>query len=226
MVNRRGIVQVEFLIVIVPLLTFLLCLIQFGLLCGAKVLVAHAAQQAARAAVVVLPDDSEGADYAGDELNRVGPGEGLDAYRQAPDNGRYETIRMAARLPLSPLSPSPAAVMESSVRRALDTGFVQQLLGLEGWSRYAVALSFPDGAGGYLSAFGARVPITAEITFLFPCRVPLANNLMCHSWLAIPEDRRELLTLRGNPLSFVGIAAGWTFVALQAAHTLPNQGRR
>lgn len=55
--DRRGAVYVEFLVIIIPLLTFFCCLVQLADMQAAKLIVHHAAYRAARAAVVIYPDD-------------------------------------------------------------------------------------------------------------------------------------------------------------------------
>jgi hypothetical protein len=83
--DRRGAVYVEFLVAFVPLLLFFLSLVQLALLATGGLMVDHAAVVAARAAIVVLPDDP--AFYGGAELN-------------TPTGRRIEDIRRAARIPL------------------------------------------------------------------------------------------------------------------------------
>lgn len=53
----RGAVYVEFLIVFLPLFVFFMSLVQFAFVQVANLVTKHAAVQAARAAIVVLPDD-------------------------------------------------------------------------------------------------------------------------------------------------------------------------
>lgn len=55
--HTRGAVYVEFLIAFIPVLTLFLCLVQLALLYAARLLVDHAAHQAARAAAVVWGDE-------------------------------------------------------------------------------------------------------------------------------------------------------------------------
>jgi len=54
--DRRGVVFVEFLIAFVPMWTFFLCVVQLALIAHADLIVKHAADSAARSAVVVLPE--------------------------------------------------------------------------------------------------------------------------------------------------------------------------
>lgn len=91
--DTRGAVYVEFLLTFVPLLLFFGALLQLALLAVGGLMVEHAAVVAARAAVVVLPDDPSF--YDGAPLNTT---TGL----------RFEDIRRAARFPLLAFEADPA----------------------------------------------------------------------------------------------------------------------
>lgn len=86
----RGAVYVEFLIAFLPVYVFFLCLIQLTILFSSRLVVEHAALNAARAAAVVIGDDP--AEYSGEAPNWL-----------EPDGERLQTIRKAAILTLSPL---------------------------------------------------------------------------------------------------------------------------
>jgi Flp pilus assembly protein TadG len=219
-------VYVEMLIVTPPLLLLFLGLTQLALVFAAELLVQHAAARAVRAAIVVLPDDAEGADYAGDPLNSVGSGEGLAAYRAAPAGGRLDAIRKAARLTLSPISPSFDSIASGSIADALaGAGTGTTVAGLVGFTAWTVAVTFPDGAGGYLSTFGPRDSVTARVTFLYRCAVPLGRELVCSAYGDLPAPARERIEINGGGVAVAAIASGARFAALEAERTLPNQGR-
>lgn len=55
--DARGAIYVEFLIVFLPLFVMFMSLVQFAFVQVANLVTKHAAVQAARAAIVVLPDD-------------------------------------------------------------------------------------------------------------------------------------------------------------------------
>lgn len=55
--DARGAVYVEFLIVFMPIFVMFMSLVQFAFVQTANLVTKHAAVQAARAAIVVLPDD-------------------------------------------------------------------------------------------------------------------------------------------------------------------------
>lgn len=216
----------EFLIVIIPLITLFLCLIQLALVMGAGILTQHGAQKAVRAAIVVLSDDHEAANYK-EPLNSVGSGaKGVGAYRNATKDGRYETIRMAARLSLAPVSPTWQALSSDTVRSALSQGVdVGMLLSLAGWTKYGVGLGFLDFNENYISSFSPIDDIRVELIFLYPCTVPVGRELLCRSYQNLSEHDRTLIETNGRII-------GWSrfsdrrFVALRAIAALPNQGRR
>ncbi len=224
--RNSGAVYVEFLVVIIPFLTLFLGLTQLALVYSAQLMVEHAAARAVRAAVVILPDDHEEADYGGVPLNQVGTsGEGLEAYATAPSGGRLAAIGDAARLTLSPVAPSMDSIASSSVAGAISgNGALGLALGALGWNEWAVAVTFVDSEGGYVTSFEPRGPVTARVTFLFRCAVPMARRLMCSSFDDLDSKRREALMTNGGLLAGIADVAGWQLLALEAERTFPNQG--
>ena len=225
--ESRGAVYVEFLIVLPPLLLLFFGLTQMGLVYGAELLVQHAAARAVRAAIVVLPDDDEDAEYAGDPPNSVGEGAtGLDAYAAAASGGRLDAIRSAARLTLSPLSPTLDSLAAGSIADAIGGASVASAVaGLLGSTAWTVAVTFPDGDGGYRTSFGPRDDVTAKVTFLYRCAVPLGRALVCDGWEDLDAGARERLSTNGGAIASVAALSGSRFVALEAERTMPNQGR-
>jgi len=225
--NLAGVVYVEFLIVLPPLLLLFFGLTQIALVYGAKLLVQHAAARAVRAAIVVLPDDHEDADYAGDPINSIGEsGEGLEAYGNAASGGRLDAIRKAARLTLAPISPTLDSVTSNSIAGALGGGGIAStVVGLLGFTDWTVAVTFPDGAGGYRTSFGPRDNVTVKVTYLYTCAVPLARELVCSGWLGLEEGERARISTNGGGIAATATASGWRFAALEAERTMPNQGR-
>jgi Flp pilus assembly protein TadG len=57
-------------------------------------------------------------------------------------------------------------------------------------------------------------PVTAQVYYLFPCQIPLANSLVCHRFEHLPAGDRG---------RFTGSFPGW-YLLLHAKHTLTNQG--
>lgn len=227
MERERGAVYVEFLIVVIPFLLMFFGLCHLGLLYAADLLVSHAAAKAVRAAIVILPD--EYGDYDGVEPNRIGTGgEGLDAYRNAPDGGRLEAIRKAARYATVPIAPkldlgNPASLAEA-IGGSLSIGDVVERVIT---SDLAVAVTFPDGGGGYLTELPSRGLITARVTVLYRCGVPMMRSLVCHSYADLPDRaKQELATVGVSPLMGMGAELlRWRFVAITAERTHSNQGK-
>jgi Flp pilus assembly protein TadG len=83
---KRGAIYVEFLIAFLPLFVFFMCLLQMAGLHLGKLATLHAAETAARAAIVVLPDDP--AQYDNVQVGRI-------------DGKRKDAIIKAASIPLS-----------------------------------------------------------------------------------------------------------------------------
>ena len=262
----RGAAYVEFLIVIWPLLVLLLGLTQIGLMYGAHLLVCQAAAKAVRAAIVILPDENVD-DYAGVEPNRIGSeGEGgsdgaaggggesgdgasggLSVYENAPDNGRLDQIRMAARIVLAPVAPSLQSYLGDSLAEGIgEYPITSSLAGAMLWNAYAVAVTFPDRSNeakaeearsdeeddrdslpDFKTEFLSDEVITARVTFLYKCPVPLARGIMCSSYDDLPKQARaELETVGADTLgNKVTDFLGWRFLAITAERTLPNQGR-
>ncbi len=121
-----------------------------------------------------------------------------------------------------------------SVDRALDSGFGSSD-GPEGallrslrklvYARVATAVTLHDPkTGAYKSSFAWGDPITARVTYLFYCQIPLANRFAGHRFYELPQrDLEALATGPLGPLATVGIPG--YFMTLTAEHTLTNQGR-
>lgn len=90
--GTRGAVYVEFLIAFMPLFVFFLALVQLGYVEAANLVTKHAAVTAARAAIVVLPDDPK--EYGGEPEEKA-------------SGKRLSDIQLAAKLPLMALATSP-----------------------------------------------------------------------------------------------------------------------
>jgi Flp pilus assembly protein TadG len=219
---------VEFLIVIIPLLTMWLGLIQLALVLGVQLLVKHAAYKAARAAIVVLSDDFKGADYGNVPLNKIDSGKpGLETYKKALDNskGRYNVIRNAARMVLAPVSVSVANMTASSVKEAFGTGSVVDIASGALATDWQVVLTFLDEKGKYCSSFSSRGVVTAQITFFYRCAVPIGAQLMCKDYFGMSEKVKELASVNGSFWLPASSIAGMKLLPLTAECSLPNQGK-
>jgi TadE-like protein len=225
---ERGAVYVEFLLVVPPLLLLFFGLTQIGLMYGAHLLVGHAAGRSARAAIVILPDENTD-EYADVPMLQIGDGgDGLETYKNAPSEGRLDQVRLAARIVLSSISPSIEGLLADNLTDALgDHGAISSLVGLVGWTEYAVAVTFPDGAGGYRTSFTPLGPVTVRVTYLYKCVVPVARGILCHDFGDLNQRAREEFA-SGSVNSLLAISSdmlGWRFLALVSDRTLPNQGK-
>ena len=82
--DTRGAIYIEFLIAFIPLFVFFMSMVQLSFLRAAHLVNRHAAVVAARAAIVVLPDDP--AQYGG---SRVESAVDPDSARKAIEKGRH-----------------------------------------------------------------------------------------------------------------------------------------
>ncbi len=216
----------EFLLVIIPFLILFFGLTQLGLIYGADLMVRHAANKAVRAAIVILPDDHEEADYGDVPLNQIGDGgDSLDTYANAPDDGRLAAIRQAPKLILSAISPSIDSYTGSSLADAIGESQLGTYLAGLLWTEAAMVVTFPDGKDGYRGSFGSTEMFTARVTFLYKCSVPMVNRLMCSSWFNLDKKHKNVLKTAGKLLPIVSTISGWQVIALEAERTLPNQGK-
>ncbi len=196
--KTRGAVYVELLIVLVPLLIFILALIQTALMYVGKLTVQRAANTAARAAVVVLDDDPQyynGAprnSLSGGSPHTLDPVSAFALWMGVPppalfssDSPRLQDIRAAASIPLIAVSPNLSSLVGyRSVANAIGAGDTDRL-GSDAalYTRGAVAVTFPSapGASSYRTSFGKHDDVTVRVTYLYHCGVPLVRYLMCES---------------------------------------------
>ena len=109
---------------------------------------------------------------------------------------RLNAIEFAAGMPLLPLSPSLMSLGRTgrteTVRTALGAGTGDGPEARVAWgiayNRMALAVTFPqtpNDVSAHRSSFPAPTdagdggPITARVTYLYNCQIPLANRLMC-----------------------------------------------
>ena len=100
------------------------------------------------------------------------------------------------------------------------TGFTATLKG-----PVPVAVTLPDGHGGYRTSVGPTDRITARVTCLFPCRVPIASSVACRRFGELDAERRAELETAGRTVELARVS-GCRFVALAAEQSLVNQGKQ
>ncbi len=201
--DESGVAYLEFLVVVVPIWLFALCVFQLALIAQANLIVKRSADAAARSAAVVLPDDPN--EYGGepkmsigrnqlttDDLSNIvgvlsalltdGPTEARakGRARQVVGNAgrsRLNAIRLAAHVPLMPLAPtSVASGLRSTLTGAL--GGKRSLLSALYYQPFAAAITFPGEDGDFV-----RGPeITVRVSYAYPCTVPIARRILCDSF--------------------------------------------
>jgi Flp pilus assembly protein TadG len=199
--DQGGVVFLEFLIAIVPIWTFFLCLVQLAFLAHANLIVKHAADSAARSAAVVLPDDPN--EYGGEaemsvDRNRVTESDITGALgrvgsvlRGSPNSdsvvsafsgdalvnlgrSRLNTIRLAAHVPLMPLAPTNVG-HDSRPSIAKSVGDERKLVSALYYQQFALAVTFP----GLQEGIATEPEITVRVTYAYQCTVPLARRILC-----------------------------------------------
>jgi hypothetical protein len=114
------------------------------------------------------------------------------AYTGGP---RLQAVEFAAGMPLLPLSPSLGSLARlpenETVRAALGVSGLDSPEARVAWglvyNRMALAVTFPTTPGGSEHATEFPAPtasgdggaVTARVTYLYNCQIPLANRLMC-----------------------------------------------
>jgi hypothetical protein len=179
--DEKGAAYVEFLMAFVPLFILFLGIAQVSLLFGARLVVEHAAERAARAAAVVLPDDPRhyddepmGAvsgrplDYQDlvHALSRLGVGVSTGELSPGePPSGppsRRSDVTLAAALTVMPLAPQSGVSLGAA-------------LGSEG---------VRDAAQHTMEALDVQIePGTGEVVvrveYRYECVIPVARGLVC-----------------------------------------------
>jgi Flp pilus assembly protein TadG len=190
-----GVAYVEFLIAFIPFFIMVLGMIQLALYFSANLLVRHAASTAVRAAIVVLPDDPEY--YDDEEVNRIEEsGGGASATTSiggmtlptSSSGSRLDSIRNAASVPLLAISPSyDQLVDDKSVVAALGDPESRFLTGATIYNRTAVAVTFPEEPGSteYRDSFETRGKVTARVTYLFHCGIPVVSRIFCDDYVSL-----------------------------------------
>jgi len=110
-------------------------------------------------------------------------------------NSRMDAVRNAASIPLMAISPSLQQLAPQLLGRIVS---IREAIGSDNpawraagallYNRAAVAVTFPTapGADTYLNTFSdIHGPVTARVTYLAHCGVPIARQLMCDDPVSI-----------------------------------------
>lgn len=213
--DTGGAVYVEFLLAFIPLFFLFLGMVQMGLMYGADLAVRHAAVNAARAAMVVIDDDPQGYDGEGrrsfeSDGNRrdtvvrrvieamIGGGSSPVSRPPSIDSQRFSDIHSAASVPLLPFAPfidvrNLSDMGNENVLRAIGTvPEGRAAFGLV-YNESALNVTFPREpvSREFRTSWdapdddGVSTAVTARVTYLFHCAVPLVNRLMCEDLFAL-----------------------------------------
>lgn len=151
--DRRGAVYVEMLIAFLPVFLFFSYLVQFGLLVAASMVTKHAAWMAARAAMVIIPDNPI----------YYGGGVGLAWPTASPLGG------LACGQPPKTITFTPNGAQLSAIQTAASR-ILQPMGGVSNNNLPAVTLD--------KGAYAITDNITVKVQYAFPCTIPI-GNLIC-----------------------------------------------
>jgi hypothetical protein len=213
--RARGVIYVEVLIAIIPVLIFFFGLLQLALLYTARLVVRNAAQRAVRSAVVVLEDDPARFDDTaqgeityhdpsstsggstqqflqgiGDLLGVQLPIADVQRMLSSEAGPRLAAIQRAAYMPLATLAPPPAALLETFGVSAEGLGsgksnLMQFVVGLLLYNRAAAMVTLRKPDGSVANCVGPTEEVTVRVTYLYFCTMPIASNIMCDSLLKL-----------------------------------------
>ena len=247
--RQAGAAATEMLIVLVPMLLVVLGIMQLAQLATAGLLVRYAAFAAARSAMVVLPEGDPLPENRPDEdppppdgtPGWVGGVAGVSDVGRAGEgwarSARYAAIARAAPYVTTAVSPPlGGAFGEVSVAAALDgeplvpdVGGPIGLLGkVATKAAYAVAATAtvivdPRDPDRYLMSVPSRGEFGVRVTYLFACRMPLVNRVMCRKFADLPERPRREVEAVASWGRLAGHGGGY-FVALVAEARMRSEG--
>jgi hypothetical protein len=248
--HSGGAVMAEMLAAFPPVLLMFLAVAQASLLSVGQLVVRHAAQRAARTAIVVLEDDP--ARYGGQArgvLQASSPPptgaasvlpitrENTSVERLARalidrDRSRLNAIRAAAYLPLALIAPAAWLIgRPESLQGALDHSLLGQLTSGLIYNVAGAAITFPTSPGSEhvrTSAYGPSDLITVRVTYLFRCEVPIAAAVMCEALggLLLGAVKRDVRQVEAPALQALLALRSGRYSAIAAEATLPIQGAR
>ena len=216
--ETQGAVYVEFLLSFIPLFTFFLGMIQVAMLYSAQLVVQQAAITATRAAAVVLDDNPgryddqtrlsvEDRGGSGGEEGGIGGLLGGGGTGGVPELGsdtagrRYSSIRFAAMIPLITITPAPGAVfggerLSTAIGSEPEARAAMALV----YTRAMTSITFPSAphgdslrtTWGSPDQNGQAGSVTARVTYLYMCPVPIANRLLCEDGVSLLAGNSSL----------------------------------
>ena len=181
---KSGAAYVEFLLAFMPIFFFFLGTMQLALIFGARFVVQHGANRAARAAVVVLDDDPRY--YDGEERNAVGgaqltAGQLSDGLQRMGLGGlrtdfqplsRRATIELAAAIPLVPLAPKRrGSAFVALAGHELDSAAAMTISQLE--------IELLDDNGVPVASYQPDSKVKVRVDYRLACAVPIASRVIC-----------------------------------------------
>jgi hypothetical protein len=90
-------------------------------------------------------------------------------------------------------------------------------------ARMLTGVTLRDARGDLRSSFGPNEDITARVTYLFPCQIPLAGRFAGRRVDALDPGALADLDAAGVSVAQLGTLPGY-FMVLTAEHTVVNQG--
>jgi hypothetical protein len=201
-------------VAIIPVMIFFFGLLQLAMIFSAHLVVRHAAERAARSAVVVLDDDPE--HYANTDRGLVtyhdpNGGNGSTTLKYLQDLGdvfgikmptneisgllnsdagpRLSAIQQAAYMPLAVLAPSPDTLFKLF---GMGSGGLSQvgnggrfLMGFLLYDRAATMVTLRNPDGQVATSIPSDGLVTVRVTYLYFCAIPIVNYFMCDSMLKL-----------------------------------------
>ena len=140
---------------------------------------------------------------------------------------RMVPIQTAAYLPLLSIAPHERTVLEpsDSIEGALVASDNHQLGFAVQYTKVASIVTLHDDEDDVALAIDPiqrTAPVTARVSYLFHCTIPVVRAIMCRSLASISSGRFIAMALAYKTQSMVRADA--RFKVLSAAATLPNQG--
>jgi hypothetical protein len=209
-----GVVFVEVLIAIIPVMVFFFGLLQLAMLYTARLVVTHAATRAARSAVVVLEDnptrfdctargevtyhDPSGSGASGTETFLQDLADVLEVELPLADvrgmlssaaGPRLAAIQRAAYMPLATLAPPPETLLASLGLRDNPLGgtgnLTRFLVGLLLYNQAGTMVTLRKSDGAIVNFVAPTDQVIVRVTYLYMCTMPLVSSFMCDSLMEL-----------------------------------------